>query len=320
MENPCRSSGKIALKEGSGYPYDIKAMSDATSVHELPLQPRSGLQVLLLEIPLMLAASITALAVAPVPLKIAALVLLLITLIWCGGFMAVAPNEARVVQLFGRYLGTVHQDGLWWVNPFTTKQKVSVRVRNFDSDKLKVNDRLGNPIEIGAVVVWKVVDTAEAVFEVDNFEDYVHVQSEAALRNLATRYPYDTFGEDDHEHEVALRSHTQQIANELKLEVQERLAKAGVEVIEARISHLAYASEIASAMLQRQQADAIIAARRKIVDGAVGMVEMAIEQLSRKKVLQLDEERKAAMVSNLLVVLCSDRATQPVVNTGSLYN
>ncbi len=268
----------------------------------------------------MIMGGITAIAVAPVPFKIAGIFLIFTAVIWLGGLIAVAPNEARVIQLFGRYLGTVHDGGLFWVNPFTTKRKVSVRVRNFDSDKLKVNDHLGNPIEIGAVVVWKVVDTAEAVFEVDDFEHYVQVQSEAALRNLATRYPYDTFSEEHHEHEVALRSHTQQIAEELKVEVQERLSKAGVEAIEARISHLAYAPEIASAMLQRQQADAIIAARRKIVDGAVGMVEMALESLSKKNVLNLDEERKAAMVSNLLVVLCSDRATQPVVNTGSLYN
>jgi len=302
------------------YPYDIATMSDTPLIRELTLNPRPGLLVLLLEVPLMIALGITGLAIAPVPLKIAALVLILVALIWLGGLIAVAPNEARVIQLFGRYCGTVHKDGLWWVNPFTTKRKISVRIRNFDCDKLKVNDRLGNPIEIGAVVVWRVVDTAEAVFEVDSFEHYVEVQSEAALRNLATRYPYDTFAEDDHEHEVALRSHPQQIANELKIEVQERLAQAGVEVIEARISHLAYAPEIASAMLQRQQADAIIAARRKIVDGAVGMVEMALESLSQKNVLHLDEERKAAMVSNLLVVLCSDRATQPVVNTGSLYN
>jgi regulator of protease activity HflC (stomatin/prohibitin superfamily) len=295
-------------------------MSESAPIRELTFQPRPGLLVLLLEIPLLLALAIAGLLAGPVPVKIAALILFMILLIWCGGFMAVAPNEARVIQLFGRYLGTVHQDGLWWANPFATKRKVSVRVRNFDSDKLKVNDRNGNPIEIGAVVVWKVVDTAEAVFEVDDFEHYVEVQSEAALRNLATRYPYDSFGEDEHEHEVALRSHTQQIAEELKTEVQERLAKAGVEVIEARISHLAYAPEIASAMLQRQQASAIIAARRKIVDGAVGMVQMALHDLSAKQVLQLDEERKAAMVSNLLVVLCSDRSTQPVVNAGSLYS
>lgn len=294
-------------------------MSEAAPIRELTFQPRPGLPVLLLEIPLLLALAIAGLVAGPVPIKIAALILFVVILIWCGGFMAVAPNEARVMQLFGRYLGTVHQDGLWWANPFATKRKISVRVRNFDSDKLKVNDRNGNPIEIGAVVVWKVVDTAEAVFEVDDFEHYVEVQSEAALRNLASRYPYDSFGEEEHEHEVALRSHTQQIAEELKTEVQARLAKAGVEVIEARISHLAYAPEIASAMLQRQQAAAIIAARRKIVDGAVGMVQMALHDLSAKQVLQLDEERKAAMVSNLLVVLCSDRSAQPVVNAGSLY-
>jgi len=200
-----------------------------------------------------------------------------------------------VVQLFGRYIGTIHDQGLWWVNPFTTRTRVSVRVRNFDSDKLKVNDKEGNPIEIGAVVVWKVVETAEAVFEVDDYEDYVCVQSEAALRNLAVRYPYDAHDGES----VALRSHAQQVAEQLKVEVQERLDKAGVEVLEARISHLAYAQEIASAMLQRQQADAIIAARQKIVDGAVGMVEMAITKLNENDVVELDEERKAQMVSNL---------------------
>lgn len=289
-------------------------------IREERLHARAGLPVLLLEVPLLLAAAGFAVVYLPEAWKLSALVFVLWAMIWLGGLIAVAPNEARVIQLFGRYLGTVHDDGLFWVNPFTTKRKVSVRVRNFDSDKLKVNDFKGNPIEIGAVVVWKVVDTAEAVFEVDNFEHYVEVQTEAALRNLATRYPYDTFEEHDHEHGIALRSHAAQIAEELKREVQERLAKAGVEVIEARISHLAYAQEIASAMLQRQQADAIIAARRKIVDGAVGMVEMALADLSRKNVIHLDEERKAAMVSNLLVVLCSNSNAQPVVNAGTLYS
>lgn len=289
-------------------------------IREERLHARAGLPVLLLEVPLLLAAAVLAAIYLPEAWKLLALPCVLWALVWLGGLIAVAPNEARVIQLFGRYLGTVHDDGLYWVNPFTTKRKVSVRVRNFDSDKLKVNDFKGNPIEIGAVVVWKVVDTAEAVFEVDDFEHYVEVQTEAALRNLATRYPYDTFEEHDHEHGVALRSHAAQIAEELKREVQERLAKAGVEVIEARISHLAYAQEIASAMLQRQQADAIIAARRKIVDGAVGMVEMALADLSRKNVIQLDEERKAAMVSNLLVVLCSNSNAQPVVNAGTLYS
>ena len=243
-------------------------------------------------------------------------------LAWCldllclNGLFVVNPNEAKVVQLFGRYVGTVRDPGFKWVNPFCTKRKVSQRVRNFETPKLKVNDHVGNPIEIAAVVVWKVVETAEAVFEVDNYENFVHVQSEAALRKMATSYPYDAHADG----EMALRSHTAEIAGELKKEIQERLTKAGVEVIEARISHLAYAPEIASAMLRRQQASAIVAARQKFVEGAVGMVEMALEQLAAKNVVTLDDERKAAMVSNMLVVLCSDQHTQPVVNTGTLYH
>jgi regulator of protease activity HflC (stomatin/prohibitin superfamily) len=232
----------------------------------------------------------------------------------CGLFV-VNPNEGRVLQLFGSYAGTVRQPGLRFANPFYTKKRISLRVRNFESAHLKVNDTEGNPIEIAAVVVWRVVDTAEACFEVDNYENFVHVQSEAAVRNLATSYAYDAH-DDKH---ISLRGHTAQIADHLKSEIQERLAKAGVEVIEARISHLAYAPEIASAMLQRQQAGAIIAARQRIVDGAVGMVEMALERLDRNKIVTLDGERKAAMVSNLLVVLCGERAAQPVLNTGTLY-
>jgi regulator of protease activity HflC (stomatin/prohibitin superfamily) len=231
------------------------------------------------------------------------------------GLFVVNPNEAKVVQLFGSYIGTVREPGFKWYNPFATKSRVSQRVRNFETTKLKVNDHVGNPIEIGAVVVWKVVDTAEAVFEVDNYENFVNVQSEAALRNLATSYPYDAHADG----EMALRSHTTEIAAELKKEIQERLTKAGIEVIEARISHLAYAPEIAGAMLRRQQASAIVAARQKFVEGAVGMVELALDHLARKKVVALDDERKAAMVSNMLVVLCSDQHTQPVVNTGTLY-
>lgn len=238
----------------------------------------------------------------------------LLFVIW-GGLFVVNPNEARVLQLFGKYSGTVRQAGLKWANPFFTKSKISLRVRNFETGKLKVNDANGNPIEIGTVVVWKVVDTAEAMFEVDDYVNFVHVQSESALRNLATDYPYDAHGHDD----VALSSHTSQISEQLRGEVQARLEKAGVDVIEARISHLAYAPEIAHAMLQRQQATAVIAARAKIVEGAVGMVDMALEFLSSNKIVELDEERKAAMVSNLLVVLCSDRGTQPVVNTGTIY-
>jgi len=232
-----------------------------------------------------------------------------------SGLFTVAPNEGRVLQLFGAYRGTVREEGLRWANPFFTKKRISLRVRNFESAHLKVNDTDGNPIEIAAVVVWKVVDSAEAVFEVDDYENYVRVQSEAAVRNLATRYPYDAHIEGH----LSLRGSTDEVAKGLKTEIHNRLAKAGVEVVEARISHLAYASEIASAMLRRQQAGAIIAARQKIVEGAVGMVDMALELLSKSSQVKLDEERKAAMVSNLLVVLCADREAQPVVNTGTLY-
>jgi regulator of protease activity HflC (stomatin/prohibitin superfamily) len=232
----------------------------------------------------------------------------------CGLFV-INPNEARVLQLFGSYVGSVKQPGLRFANPLYTKRRLSLRVRNFESSHLKVNDIDGNPIEIAAVVVWRVIDTAEASFEVDSYENYVHVQSEAALRNLATSYPYDSHEEA----KMSLRGNTAEIAEHLKQEIQERLSKAGVQVIEARISHLAYAAEIASAMLQRQQAGAIIAARQLIVDGAVGMVEMALERLDRQKIVALDGERRAAMVCNLLVVLCGERAAQPVLNTGTLY-
>ena len=232
-----------------------------------------------------------------------------------AGLTVVNPNEARVVLLFGRYKGSLKEPGFWWVNPLTSRRKVSLRIRNFESGKLKVNDHDGNPIEIAAVVVWKVVDSAEAIFNVDDYEQFVHVQSEAAVRNLATSYPYDA-----HEAgQLSLRLSAGEISDRMMREIQDRLSKAGIEVIEARISHLAYAPEIASTMLRRQQASAIIAARAKIVEGAVGMVEMALEGLSRKNVVVLDEERKAAMVSNLLVVLCSDHYAQPVVNAGTLY-
>lgn len=244
----------------------------------------------------------------------AALGMAIATFLTAGLFM-VNPNEGKVLQLFGAYKGTAKEQGLRWANPFFMKKKVSLRVRNFESSHLKVNDIDGNPIEIAAVVVWKVFETAEAVFEVDDYEHYVKVQSEAALRNLATSYAYDAH-DDTH---VSLRGHTAAVADHLKREIGDRLVKAGVEVIEARISHLAYAPEIAAAMLQRQQAGAIIAARQKIVEGAVGMVEMALDMLSKKSIITLDEDRKAAMVSNLLVVLCGDRNTQPVINTGTIY-
>ena len=242
-------------------------------------------------------------------------VLVILAAICLGGLFVVNPNEGRVLTLFGKYVGTVKTPGLWWVNPFMAKKKVSLRIRNFETAKLKVNDANSNPIEIAAVVVWKVVDTAEAMFEVDDYENYVKVQSESAVRTLASAYPYDAHSQG----EEALSTHTAEVSKRLLTEVQERLGKAGVEVTEARISHLAYAPEIASAMLQRQQASAIIAARQKIVEGAVGMVEMALDMLSSKKILELDAERKASMVSNLLVVLCSERGTQPVMNTGTLY-
>jgi len=228
----------------------------------------------------------------------------------------VEPNQAAVLSLFGKYVGTVKDQGLRWNNPFYAAKKISLRTRNFESSKLKVNDLEGSPIEIAAVVVWQVHDSAEAVFNVDSYEDFVHVQSEAALRQMATSYPYDLH----EDHKIALRSHSREINDHLKREIQERLERAGVTVLEARVSHLAYAPEIAQAMLQRQQAAAIIAARTRIVEGAVTIVHMALDRLAEKGVVQLDEERKAAMVSNLLVVLCGERGAQPVVNTGTLYN
>ena len=248
-------------------------------------------------------------------LAVIGLVLGVLTLAMCAGFLIINPNQAAVAQLFGEYVGSVKEEGFWWMNPFYMKHRISLRIRNFESGHLKVNDRDGNPIEIAAVVVWKIVDSAEALFNVDDYENFVRVQSESALRNMATSYPYDAHQDGV----LSLRGSTGEVAEKLKGEIQERLSKAGVEVIEARVSHLAYAPEIASAMLRRQQANAIIAARQRIVEGAVGMVEMALERLNRNGIVHLDEERKAAMVSNLLVVLCGERAAQPVVNTGSLY-
>ncbi len=241
--------------------------------------------------------------------------LLIVDLMGWAGFVVINPNTAKVLLLFGDYRGTLKTPGFWWVNPLTTRRTVSLRVRNFESSKLKVNDHIGNPIEIGAIVVWRVVETAEALFLVDDYEHFVHMQTESAVRTLATSFPYDAHEEG----EMSLRGSAAEVTKRLRDEIEDRLAKAGVEVIEARISHLAYAPEIANAMLRRQQATAIIAARQKIVEGAVGMVEMALAALSAKNVVHLDEERKAAMVSNLLVVLCGDKDAQPVVNTGTLY-
>lgn len=241
--------------------------------------------------------------------------LLLIFFLTLSGFMIVQPNDSRVLILFGKYSGTVRESGYWWVNPFTVRKRVSLRIRNFNSQKIKVNDLHGNPIEIGAVIVWKVVDSAKAVFDVENYEQFVDIQSETAIRTLASEYPYDVEEED----KSSLRGSPVEIAESLKNTVQTRLEVAGVNIIEARISHLAYAQEIAQAMLRRQQAQAIIAARTKIVEGAVGMVEMALKALSEQNIVKLDEDKKATMVNNLMVALVSESDAQPVINTGTLY-
>ena len=288
---------------------------------ELPNRSLPGIPVLLGLIALAVAALVLFVSgvqgdgVPRWPLALSGVVLGIVAAFAAFGFYMVEPNQAAVLSLFGKYVGTVKDQGLRWNNPFYSEKKVSLRVRNFESGKLKVNDLEGSPIEIGSVVVWHVVDSAEAVYNVDDYESFVHIQSEAALRAMATSYPYDQHEEG----KVSLRSHAAEIAKHLTDEIQERLAQAGVHVLEARISHLAYAPEIAQAMLQRQQASAIIAARTRIVEGAVSMVEMALEQLSARKVVELDPERRAHMVSNLLVVLCGERGTQPIVNAGSIY-
>lgn len=251
-----------------------------------------------------------------VSLLIGAILLMVAFIICMRGLFSLAPNQAQAMLLFGRYKGTVREPGLWWMNPFNKGIKVSLRVRNFNSDKLKVNDVRGNPIEIAAVVVWRVTDSYRALFEVDDYAHFVTVQSESAVRHLASTFPYDTV----HDGEKSLRGSTDEVSAELQRELQERLGKAGIIVDEARLSHLAYAPEIAGAMLRRQQAEATVAARFKIVEGAVGMVESALEHLDRTKTVELDPERRAAMVSNLLVVLCGEQGAQPVVNTGTLYN
>jgi regulator of protease activity HflC (stomatin/prohibitin superfamily) len=287
-------------------------------LRENEIKATNGLMVLLLGI-LALAGSVAGM-IAAATVEQGALVavggvVLLTTIILLCGLFTVNPNEAKVLTLFGKYVGSVREAGLWFANPFYMKKKISLRVRNFETTKLKVNDNHSNPIEIAAVVVWKVVDSAEALFEVDDFQHFVQTQSESAVRALAQSYPYDAHLVE----EIALSTHPAEVAKGLQSAIQERLEKAGVDVIEARISHLAYAPEIASAMLRRQQASAIIAARKKIVEGAVGMVENALELISQKSIVTLDDERKAAMVSNLLVVLCSDRDAQPIVNTGTIY-
>ena len=265
---------------------------------------------------ILLAGGITALAFEVIPIGV---------VILAGDFLLVLPgliinnpNESKVLTLFGKYQGTVKTDGFFWVNPFTVKKKVSLKARNLNGSQIKVNDKLGNPIEIAAVVVWQIKETAKAMFAVEDYQQYVNIQSEAAVRHLANIFPYDNF--EDQAATTTLKDGAETVSALLESELSERLSRAGIEVIEARISHLAYAQEIASAMLQVQQATAVIAARKLIVEGAVGMVEMALERLSEKNIVELDEERKASMVSNLLVVLCGDRNAQPVINTGTLYN
>lgn len=298
--------------------------------HERVYSPKSGWALIFLNIlayPAIVAAFVwTAVSLEQRVLQpavgavlIILLLLLLVVNIVCAiGFMILTPNQAGVLVLFGRYIGTVKSNGFWWVNPLATKRKVSLRAHNLNTEKLKVNDRAGNPIEIAAVIVWRVRDTFAACFEVENYVEYVNIQSESALRHLASSYPYDSW-EEGADEVVSLRGNIDEVSLALERELQERLGKAGVEVIEARLSHLAYAPEIAGAMLQRQQASAIIAARQKIVEGAVGMVQMALDKLAKEEIVELDHERKATMVSNLLVVLCSDRDAQPIINAGSLY-
>lgn len=234
------------------------------------------------------------------------------------GFIMVQPNNSRVLLLFGKYVGTINKNGFYWVIPFYTKKKISLRASNFDSERLKVNDKLGNPIMISTILVWRVKDTYKAAFDVDNFENFVHVQTDAAVRKLASMYPYDNFADEGHTEGITLRSSVNEVSETLEKEIEERLSIAGIEVLEARIGYLAYAQEIANAMLKRQQATAIVAARHKIVEGAVSMVEMALEELGKKNIIDLDDERKAAMVSNLMVILCGDKDASPVLNTGTL--
>lgn len=249
------------------------------------------------------------------PLYVIAIVLALFML---PGLVLVNPNGSRVLLLFGKYVGTIKQNGLFWVNPFYIKSKISLRARNFDSERLKVNDKLGNPIIISTIIVWRVRDTHKAAFDVDNYENFVRIQTDAAVRVLASKYPYDNFADEGTDEDITLRSSMKEVNMALEHELEERLAIAGIEVLESRIGYLAYSNEIASAMLRRQQATAIVAARHKIVEGAVSMVEMALNELSKKKIIELDEERKAAMVSNLMVILCSDKDATPVVNAGTL--
>src|SRR5690606_24103918 len=284
------------------------------TTHEKNFNPANGYTMLAL-ILILLTAVGTAFAMTRYPWYLFGIFL---AMLLSAGLILVNPNESRVLLLFGDYVGTVKKNGLFWVNPFFTKKRLSLRARNFDSERLKVNDKLGNPIMISTILVWRVLDTYRASFDVDNFENFVKVQTDAAVRKLASLYPYDNFADEGLDEEITLRSSVNEVSQALEQEITERLDIAGIEVLEARIGYLAYANEIASAMLKRQQATAIVAARHKIVEGAVSMVEMALEELSRKEIVSLDDERRAAMVSNLMVVLCSDKDTTPIVNTGTL--
>ncbi|MET7734674.1 SPFH domain-containing protein [Streptomyces sp. NPDC005402] len=303
---------------------DSEPIADASDVPDMPA-PRvrefaahsigGALALLLGLVGLLLAVFLFTASGESPGFAVGGVLVLIVALISLRGLNTVAPGEARVVQLFGRYKGTIRQDGLRWVNPFTSRTKVSTRVRNHETAVLKVNDAYGNPIELAAVVVWKVEDTAQATFEVDNFVKFVATQTETAVRHIAIEYPYDAHEEDG----LSLRGNADEITQKLATELHARVESAGVQIIESRFTHLAYAPEIASAMLQRQQAGAVVAARRQIVEGAVGMVEEALARITERDIVELDEERKAAMVSNLMVVLCGDRAPQPVLNTGTLY-
>ncbi|MEJ1223930.1 SPFH domain-containing protein [Sediminicola sp. 1XM1-17] len=282
--------------------------------NEKILVPTNGYLMLLLF--LILAGGSTYLLISQeAPIFITGIILAFLML---PGFVLVNPNNSRVLLLFGKYVGTIKKNGLFWVIPFYSKKRISLRASNFDSERLKVNDKLGNPVMISTILVWRVTDTYKAAFDVDDYKNFVRVQTDAAVRKLASMYPYDNFADEGHKEDITLRSSVNEVSEDLEKEVQERLAMAGIEVLEARIGYLAYAQEIANAMLKRQQATAIVAARHKIVEGAVSMVEMALEELSKKQVVELDEERKAAMVSNLMVVLCSDKDASPIVNAGTL--
>ena len=276
--------------------------------------PANGYLMLLVFLTLFfgsIAAIITLESILPV-------ITIVLSIIIAVGFIMVQPNNSRVLLLFGKYVGTVKRNGFYWVNPFYTKTKISLRASNFDSERLKVNDKLGNPIMISTILVWRVLDTYKAAFDVDNYENFVRVQTDAAVRKLASMYPYDNFADEGHKEDITLRSSVNEVSEALEKEIDERLSIAGIEVLEARIGYLAYAQEIANAMLKRQQATAIVAARHKIVEGAVSMVEMALEELSKKEIVNLYEERKAAMVSNLMIILCGDKDASPVLNTGTL--